>query len=309
MKQFRFLALFFVLTAFAFPAKDVKLQYKFKVGDAFQWEHTTHRTIKQSIPGMGDVNVDVNEAATLELKIAELTSTGAKLEAFYVKLKSSTKSTMGSADMDSEGSQDSAPNKVMKSMMNKKFFIKLSKNGVVESVEGSENLFSEFGTLGLDEATLNAMKQQFEQTLGNESQKASFAAVIVNYPDQKLKAGDTWKVNTTSNAMNFATKIENTMTLKSFDAAKGVVGLDGTIATTDKERVISLPNGIKSKLDVSGRQASTANIDVKTGWATDLKSVQEFKGTMTLLAGGMIPTDMEVPIEFVTESDYKFVKK
>lgn len=309
MKQLRFLALFLVLTAFAFPAKDVKLQYKFSVGDAFLWEHTTNRTIKQSIPGMGDVNVEVKEAATLEVKVAELTSTGAKLEAFYSKMKSSTKSTMGSADLDSEGPQDSAPNKVMKAMMNKKFFIKLSKAGVVEGVEGTENLFSDFGSLGIDEATLNAMKQQFEQTLSNESQKAAFALVILTYPENKLKAGDTWKVNSTSNAMNFPQKIENTLTLKSFDAAKGVVGLDGTIATVDKEKILSLPNGIKSKLDVTGRQASTANIDMKTGWSTDLKSVQEYKGTMTLLAGGMIPSDMEVPIEFVTESEYKFVKK
>jgi hypothetical protein len=309
MKQLRFLALFLVLTAFAFPAKDVKLQYKFNVGDVFVWEHTTHRTIKQSIPGMGDVNVDVNETATLEVKVAELTPTGAKLEAFYSKMKSSTKSTMGSADLDSEGPQDSAPNKVMKAMMNKKFFIKLSKTGVVEAVEGTENLFSDFGSLGLDEATLNAMKQQFEQTLGNESQKAAFALVLITYPDNKVKAGDTWKVNSTSNAMNFSTKIENTLTLKSFDAAKGVVGLDGTIATADKEKIISLPNGIKSKLDVTGKQASTANVNMKTGWSTDLKSVQEFKGTMILLAGGMIPSDMEVPIEFVTESEYKFTKK
>jgi hypothetical protein len=30
---------------------------------------------------------------------------------------------------------------------------------------------------------------------------------------------------------------------------------------------------------------------------------------MTLLAGGMIPSDMEVPMEIVTNTDFKLTKK
>jgi hypothetical protein len=309
MKQLRFLALFLVLTAFAFPAKDVKLQYTFKVGDKFQWEQVSHQAIKQSIPGMGDVNVEVNVSATTDLKIAELTSTGAKVEITYTKMKLSTKSQMGSMDMDSEGSQDNMQNKTIKAMMNKPYFFKITKAGIVESVEGTEALTADFGALGLDEATLKAVKQQFEQMLNSDTQKASLAMAIVTYPDKKVKVGDTWTSTAGSQTMNFSTKVDNTLTLKSFDAAKAAISIDGVITTTDKEKVVSLPNGIKSKLDVSGKQASTANVDQKNGWAVDMKTVSEIKGIMTLLAGGMIPSDMEVPIEIVTETDYKLTKK
>ncbi len=309
MKQLRFLALFIVLTAFAFPAKTVKLQYAFKVGNQFQWESATHQTIKQSIPGMGDVNIDVEVSATMDLKVVELTATGAKLEASYSKMKLSTKSPMGASDMDSEGAEDNAQNKTIKAMMNKSYFFKLSKNGVVESVEGTENLTSDFGSLGLDEATLNTLKQQFEQTLNNDTQKSSLAMAILSYPENKVKAGDTWKSNSGSQIMSFASKVDNTMTLKSFDASKAEISIDGVITTADKDKVVSLPNGIKSKLDATGKQASAANVDLKTGWSVDMKTVSEVKGVMTLLAGGMIPTDMEVPIEMTTETNYKFSMK
>jgi hypothetical protein len=309
MKKLRFLALFLVLTAFAFPAKDVKLQYKFKVGDQFTLDQTTHQAIKQTIPGSGVMNVDVDVTATTNLKVVELTTTGARIEITYEKMKLSTKSPMGSMDMDSEGSPENVQNKTIKAMMNKPYFFKISKTGVVENVEGTESLTSEFASLGLDDATLKALKQQFEQMLNNDSQKASLAAAFVTYPENKLKAGDSWKNTAVSQIMNFATKVDNTLTLKSFDATKGVITLDGVIATTDKDKVSALPNGIKSKLDISGKQASTVNIDIKTGWSVDMKTVSEIKGMMTLLAGGMIPSDMEVPMEIVTNTDFKLTKK
>lgn len=309
MKHFRFLALFLVLTAFTFPAKDVKLQYAFKVGDQFLWEQVSQQAIKQSIPGMGDVNIDVAISGTTTLKVVELTSTGAKIEMTYLKMKLSTKSPMGASDMDSEGAEDNIQNKAIKAMMNKPYFFRLSKSGVIESVEGTEALTSDFASLGLDDATLKAVQQQFEQLLNSDTQKASLAMAIVSFPDKKLKVGDTWTSSAGTQTMNFSTKVENTLALKSFDAAKAAISIDGVISTTDKEKVVSLPNGIKSKLDVSGKQASTANVDVKSGWTLDMKTVSEIKGVMTLLAGGMIPSDMEVPIEIVTESDYKLTRK
>jgi hypothetical protein len=79
--------------------------------------------------------------------------------------------------------------------------------------------------------------------------------------------------------------------------------------TTDKEKTINLPGGIKAKSDLAGRQASKSTVDVKTGWPTTLEVLAEIKGKMTLLAGGMIPEDMDVPMEILSESSFTITKK
>jgi hypothetical protein len=311
MKKLQLLILFFVATAFTYPAKDIKLEYAFKVGDQYTMTQVMHQNIKQSIPGMGDMNIEVDLDGTMNLKIAELTATGARFEVQFQKFKSLTKVPMGMGDvgMDSESTEDNAQNKAAKAMMNKTFYMNLSKIGVVESIEGTDNLYADFGSLGLDDATMSTMKQQLQQVLGSDYQKTNFSNAFVIYPGKKVKALETWSVPGTGQAMSFAVKVNNTMTLKSFDAAKAAISIDGTSESVDKEKVVSLPNGIKSKLNVTGRHAVASSVNSKTGWPTETKGVIETKGTMTLLAGGMIPSDMEIPVEIIEERSYTMVKR
>lgn len=310
MKLARFAFLFLIATAFTFPAKDVKLEYSFKVGDQYTWTQSSHQTIKQSIPGMGDISVVVDIGGVMNLKITEVTATEAKIEIQYESMKMTTKSSMGMGDtsMDSEGPMDNPQNKTVKALMGKPFFFTLTKQGIVQSVENTDNLYSGFESLGLDEATLKATKQQFQQTLGEKSLKSSLEMALITYPDKKVKAAESWKSSGTL-AMNFPVKIDNTWTLKSVDASNAVVNGAGILTTTDKDQVVDLPNGMKSKFNLNGQQTMSGSAGVKTGWPSTLKINSELKGTMTLLAGGMIPTDMDVPMEIVTQSDYTLVKK
>lgn len=310
MKAIRFILLLLVATSFTFPTKEVKLEYTFKVGDQYDWIQTSVQKVKQEIPGMGEMTVDVQMSGQMKLKVTELTATGAKFEAQYTTLKMETKTSMGMGDssMDSEATDDNMQNKLVKAMMGKVFYFKMNKLGTIESVEGTENLYSGFGTLGLDDAALAGAKQSFQQTLGEKSLKASFEMALISYPEKKLKVGDTWQ-STGSLAMNFPVKIDNTWNLKSHDVTKATVGADGLLTTTDKDKEVSLPNGMKSKFDLNGRQVLSGSVDVKTGFPSEIKVLSEIKGNMTLLAGGMIPEDMQVPMEITSESSYKMIKK
>ena len=72
---------------------------------------------------------------------------------------------------------------------------------------------------------------------------------------------------------------------------------------------MDLPGGLKAKTALSGKQAMKSKIDVKSGWPTKMDVLSELKGTMTLLAGGMIPEDMDVPMEILSETSYTITKK
>ena len=244
----------------------------------------------------------------MNFKVIELTSTGARLETKFLTLKNSSKTIMGEMAMDSEGSDENVQNKIFKSMMGKTFFITLSKTGAVEDVEGAENLWSGMGSLELDEKTLAAMKQTLEQLLGKNSLKNSFEQAMVYYSDKKVKQGDTWSsINTFP--MDFPIQVNNEWSLVSLEGSAAKVNATGVYSTTDKDKIISLPNGIKAKVDLGGSQRMNANVNVKTGWPSDLKLTSELKGKMILLAGGMIPQDMDVPMEIKTETTYKIIRK
>jgi hypothetical protein len=308
MRTLRFLGLILVATAFTFPAKEIKLEYTFKTGDQYEFVQNFVHKSKQNIPGMGEMAVDANIDATMAFKVVEVTSTGAKIEARYTKMKASTTSPMMNVTLDSEGAQDNIQNKLVKVMMDKNFTFNVSKRGVIEKVEGTENMYSGFSTLGLDEATLAQVKQSMQQTMSDKTIKTSLENAFVLYPETKVKENDTWK-NTADLVMNFTGKIENAYVFKKLDGDQATIESDGNITTVDKEKITSMPGGIKTKADLAGRQVVSGKVNVKTGWPSEVKSLAEIKGQMKYLAGGMIPEDMDVPMEMTIEGTYTITKK
>jgi hypothetical protein len=313
MKPFRIVAMLSLLAVMAFtvPPRDIKLQYVFKVGDQYMLTQTTQQTLKQTIPAMGDITVEVSAESILSMKAAVLTPTGAKFDTHFEKMKMKTKLPMGQGDvdLDSEGEGDNAQNKVVKSLMNKTFSFTITRQGAIEKVEGLDNLFSDLDKLDLDDATLNAFKEQFQQLLNEQAITALLEQALVNYADKKVKTGDTWRNTSHGQVMGFPTQVAQTWTLKSAESAKATISGEGAVMSTEKDKVIDLPNGIKSRATVNGKQTLTASVNPKTGWPVETKFKSEVKGIMTLLAGGMIPADMDVPIETTAESVYKIVKK
>lgn len=308
MKIFRFAICALVVFAFGFTTsvKDVKLEYAFKVGDSFQMDQDSKQSIKQEIMGMGEMVINISITGGMSFKVVELTPTGAKLEVAYTSLKMITKSPMGDQTMDSE-STNTEESKMMKALVNKPFFIYMNKRGKIEKAENVDNLYSGFKDLGFDDATLNNVKKGMEQMLGENSIKASLQMAFVTYPETALGVGSSWK-DVLSAGMSFPLNIENTWKLSAVDGELANLEADGNIVTTDKDKEFSV-NGMKAKSDLTGQQAMKSKVNTKNGWPTELKVLSEIKGTMTLLAGGMLPTDMEVPLEISTESTFVIKKK
>lgn len=295
-----------LLFAFAMPA-DVKLQYTFKKSDVFEFNQTSNQSIKQTLPGMGDLITEVITSASQTFKVIEIIPTGARIEIEYTRLKIDMKGPM-TMSMDSEGNGAEMPNKIVKTMMNKPFHFVMTSQGTIEKIDDVENLYSGLGSIGLDETQLAATKQMFQQTLNESSLKGNLEAAMISYPQNKIKTGESWK-NKSGVATNFPMQSENTWLLKSLDGTIASIESDGVMTSSDTTHVMNLPNGIKAKTNLSGKQSTKSKVDTKSGWPTETKMLSEIKGTMTLLAGGMLPSDMEVPMEILTESTFLIVKK
>jgi hypothetical protein len=300
--------LFLVASSFSPLEKDISLAYTFKVGDQYEWVQTSNQSVKQTVPGMGDVTIDVKMVGAFDLKVLELTPNGAKVEIQYSRLKVESKSPLADINFDSNGDSENTQNKIVKSMVGKPFSFTMTKRGVVEKVEGSENLLSGLSELGLDEAAQARARQLLNETVGESSIRGSLATGFLNYPDTKIETGDHWKQSTVL-PLSLPLAISNDWSLKSVEGQVATVQADGELTTPDKEKVTTLPNGIKSKVDLGGRQVLSGKVNIKTGWPTSLNVLSEIKGKMLLLAGGMMPADMEVPMEITTESVIEIKKR
>ncbi|MBL0741819.1 DUF6263 family protein [Chryseolinea lacunae] len=307
MKRYSLFFVLLVASAFTFPPADVKLEYSFRVGDEYTMVQSTKQTIKQTIMGMDQVAENAM-SGNVKYKVVAVTATGAKLETQFTQMKNTTKSVMGEMVMDSQGEEQTVQNKLFKSMMNKVFYVILNKRGFVEDIENSENLWSGMKDLGLDAEKEAEVKKSMEQMMGKNSLKNSFEQAMVYYSDKKVKQGDTW-VSKNGFPMEFPIQADNTWSLVSLAGADAKVNSDGVFSTIDKNKKVTLPGGFEAKVDLSGKQNTKASVNAKSGWPSNLAISSTLKGTMTLLAGGMIPQDMDVPMEILTETTYTITKK
>jgi hypothetical protein len=298
-----------VVCAAFVPAGEVTLQYKFKVGEEFEYVQRSKQNAVQNLPGMGEMKMDGTLGGTMLLKIKAVDEKGsARIETHYTKLKMVTNSFIMSMSMDSEGSQDEDGNKIMKSLTGKTFFFTLTKAGKVENVEGVENLYSGLGSLGLDQDVVSKAQKTLKQTINDKSVKTLIENGLITYPDKAVKSGDTWNTSSVQ-AVNFPMTIDNTWNFTKSDGTTAIISCNGDLKTIDKEKVNNLVNGMKSKSDLNGKQTMNVTVDMKTGWPKEVKIISDLKGTMTLLAGGLIPQDMEIPMTVKIETDYSLLKK
>ena len=299
----------FVAIAFGFSLypNAVKLEYVFKVGDEYVMSQSTKQVLRQTI--MGTEQKGENEyAGDMKMKVTEVTGDGAKIEMQFIRLKSRSVTVLGEVLMDSEGDAEQVQNKMVKAMMNKPFTVTASRSGQIVNVEGAENLWADLSSMNLDDRAAATAKQTLEQFMDNSALKSNIEQAMVRYSEGKVKEGDKWS-SMTELPLDFPIKVDNSWSLIGLSGGTAKVNADGIFTTTDKERTIDLPNGIKAKVDLNGAQQLKSNVNVKTGWATDLLIHSELKGKMILLAGGVLPENMDVPMEIVTDTSYKIAKK
>ncbi len=307
MKIAIWIFLLFLVSGFGLSTSGVRLEYTFHPGDEYTMTQNTSQTIKQFVMGAEQHGENVY-AGEIALRVTELTKSGARLEAQFIKLRNISKSIMGDLTMDSEGTDETVQNRVFKALMRKSFFIVLNKSGRVEYVEGEENLWSGISAIGLDIDEETPLKMALNQMLSNSALKNNVEQAMVYYTDKQVKPGDTWN-SKNEFPMDFPIQVENSWSLVNLTTSRANVKANGIYATTDRDRVLTLPNGMKAKVDLGGTQLMEATVSTKTGWPIALKIFSNLTGKMVLLAGGMLPMDMDIPMEVLTETEYTIVKK
>jgi hypothetical protein len=278
--------------------KSPALEYVFKEGETYQMTESGSQKISQEIPGMGEVAIEMNTEAISSLRVASITQTGAQLEVHYTSFKVRTKSPQGDIEIDANGDDPNAT--FLKEMLNKSFDVFISNRGKIEKISRADNLLS-----SLPEN--NTQTELLKQFLTEENLRNTFQTIFIEYPSTSIKKGYTWE--TKEQVHNpYPLETKNSFTFKGVVDKTNQFEKKSNIRTSDDSKVITV-NGFNAKTSLSGKTICESSYSTANGWPIKVVSNYEMGGKVTLLAGGGIPFDMSIPMQFNTNSSFEIEKK
>jgi hypothetical protein len=289
-------------------AKDISLSYNLKVSDRFELRQKTDQKIVQTVMGMNQTGNNAYDG-TIDMRVVSIESDRIRIEAKMTRLKSHIKNFLNEITLDSDGEVDDSSRKIVRAIMNQPFFVTLSKAGKIEKVEGVENLWAAVDKLDVPEEDKDKVKATMGQMINESSFKNGLGQAFLMYAGRGVQPKETWTTESGIPA-DFPVRATNTWFVESVTGGQAIVNGDGIFKTTDKEKIVTLPGGeMKAKVDLSGTQKVKGVAMVKTGLPENVAIDGKLSGTILLLAGGMLPMDIEVPISIETHTDYTFSKK
>jgi len=289
-----------------FPAKDLLLQYNLRKGEVFEVKQHTEQKIVQTIMGMDQTGNNTHEG-TMVMSVLSVNEKTTRLEARMTHLKSHLKNFMNEVTLDSDGSEEEESTRIMKAMMNKPFYVTLSATGV-EKVEGVDKLWDSVEKLDLPDEDKRKVKAAIGQMINDASLKNGLSQAFLTYADKAVAPSETW-VSQSEIPADFPVVAENKWFVESATSSQAVIKGEGVFKTTDKTKVVKLPGDLKATVDLAGTQKVNGTATIKTGLPGKVTVDANLSGIIVLLAGGLLPMDVEVPISIDTHTVYTFARK
>jgi hypothetical protein len=295
------------LQVFATGRDEIALAYNFKTGDTFSLQQKTEQVVKQTIMGMQQTGNNAYDG-TIAFRVISTTDEGARLEARMVTLKSRMKNILNEVNMDSEGPADNSSSKILRAMMNRPFFVTISKFGTITKVEDVDNLWTGVNALDIADDEKQKVKTSIGQMINESSFRNGLGQAFLTYPSKPVQLQEKWLTNAGIPA-DFPVRSDNVWFVETMSAGNATIKGDGTFKTTDREKIVALPGDLKAKVNLAGSQHVTSTVTVRTGVPERVAIQSKLEGTLLLLAGGLLPMDVEVPIAIETQTTYSFVRK
>ncbi len=257
---------------------QAELKLNFKPGDKYLYSTEVNQTINTM--GMSGMQQKVIMEMIYEVTASEAANKKLSITYDHIQMKSTT--PMGAMEYDSRSTKK-GDNMLsfMDSLIGKSFSITLAPDGSIIKVE---NLGEMMASLPGDVATKAELQKQFSDTAIRQMMQNSFDM----YPGKVVKVGESWNKHTTMGVSGFNINMENTYTLKSITAGKATVGVvsEMKLPATDMNQ-----GGMHMKMEMTGKQDGTMEIDVATGQIISGKTHQVINGKINV-GGQEMPMDI-----------------
>ena len=187
--------------------------------------------------------------------------------------------------------------KMMSTMKNKKFGMKMSKKGRIVELNDMDSIFSEFFKMeGLTQEQRTQLKSQVEQNFGEENLKSSMSQICTIFPDKPVEIGDKWTIP----GKMVTTLKSNTNTVYELkEVAKDyyLLSSNSQILNDSTTSMNMNMQGVKVKLDISGNILSEIKIDKTTGWVIESNGKQDMVAKGKFEGSGQTTENMTMDIK------------
>lgn len=248
------------------------IELKFNIPNGSKFMYST--SLKQKVQMMGQ-NMTMNMVMDYLYNITGAENNNKNLSVSYDRIQMEMDAPgMGLTKYDSKDETAKDPSGgAFKNMVGKAFTMTVSPDGEIVNIDGLKDILPT-GAAGFDE---NTMKQTMQMSFNF-------------YPDKPVKPGESWNKKTTMNIQVLTMSIDSKYTLKEVKGDNAIVSVDSKI--TMDPGTSSEMQGMK--MDMSGTQSGTMEVEIKTGQLLSGNLTQKISGKIS--AGGQ-----EMPMD--TNSD------
>lgn len=254
--------------------EPIALAFNLQPGDSFLYEINTVQKIGQTIVNQV-VGITQNTGFTFKYELLKRESDLSTLQVTYKRIKVKQETMGVSMEFDSDKPESASENETFSNFLKLKDFsiiVVLNPKGEVVSLEG--------------------LNDHQKIALSDSSVKSMIESSFRFYPDQKVKVGDTWSNNVSTDMASMATMLlSNKFVLTATDGKQAEVTLDSDIKSKKLE-------GAPLDMELSGKQKGTLKFDISNGMILEGIMTQNINGK-TFIQNEEVPMTIESTISMV----------
>lgn len=279
-------------------AKKNTLELNLSKGGVYTQGSTTNMKMQVSMMGQ-DVDLIMSVGGHMSFKVTDVKDAIYDLEACYDSMSMKMNVMGKEMQFTSEKLDDvnDMMSKMMSTIKNKTFNMKMSKKGKIFEVTNMDSIFSDFYKMSpLSEEQQKQMKSQMDKIYGEESFKSNMSQICDIFPDKPVDVGDKWTILGKLVSI-MTTNISTTYELK--EVAKDYYLLSSISQILNDSTATMDMNGMKVKLNLSGNITSDIKVNKVTGWIIESTGKQDIDadGKIEGNMNGQIPEGMSMKMK------------
>lgn len=287
-----------VLTvAMAGRAQKADLRLKLEAGTTYPQHMEMEAKIVQNINGM-EMEILMEMKGTTDYLVKEVLEGKYLMYVSYRSLAISMGLPQGKVEFSSEDpAEGDAFSKILAAVIGKSFSLTMTETGKVEEIKGLDALWEESisGFEGISEMEKQQIKSQVANAYGEKGMKSSIETATAIFPENLVKKGDQWVINTTMEA-GMSAKATTTYTYLGKEGDMAMIKGKGVLETLNKEEYVET-QGMPMRIEISGTLESDITINRHTGWIARAIVATDAEGTTHIKDNPQVPGGMSIPMK------------
>ncbi|MCX2431731.1 DUF6263 family protein [Pedobacter sp. GR22-10] len=258
--------------------KKYVLRQNFPIGKKYDFTLISDQVINQKMAGHS-ISLSQNIGTDYLFDIRNGEGQEKNIEVTYKRIFMKSKGMGNQMEMDSEDADTTKENS-FRGLKDATFQMVMLPNGTLKSVTGTEQMVNTMvEKMKADTLMKTKIKASLSQQFNAEGMKQTLESSLKIYPDQPVKIGDSWTVDTRMQ-LNMPVETITRYTLKDVKDNIAFLNINGTLVS--KGSFKSMGNTIDT--DLTGTNVGDAELDIKTGLI--LKSHLRMELTGKMQTGG-----------------------